>query len=397
MAAGMADASPPPHRPQPVAGGERHGALPARRRWRDGRNRMLHTGHRHAHRAAARTHNHGGRALFRRHEGGARADFGGVPAIRQEQIQKITGMEISVIIPVYNKVDYIDRCLESILTQDFSDFEIVAVDDGSTDGSAAKLDTLAQHDDRVRVFHQPNGGVTAARRHGVAEARGRYIMFADADDMLTPHAMAALHEAIVTSGADEVIGTFTNQYHAHCDSGRRGWHNSDELIGALLSIKNTFCVLWGILFKRQLLEGCLNAPREIIEREDSLMQIKCLMKEPKVWFIADEVYWHEEDVPNTRVEDLRMIRIYDDELRRTLQPKWQVMEPWFLLNQIKVYENFLYKRQFHVLDRYYRPLRQQVDSRVPWLHRLFLALPPRLAYYPLRWFKDRMRKRAQKQ
>ena len=166
---------------------------------------------------------------------------------------------------------------------------------------------------------------------------------------------------------------------------------------ALLSIKNTFCVLWGILFKRQLLEGCLNAPREIIEREDSLMQIKCLMKEPKVWFIADEVYWHEEDVPNTRVEDLRMIRIYDDEMRRTLQPKWQVMEPWFLLNQIKVYENFLYKRQFHVLDRYYRPLRQQVDSRVPWLHRLFLALPPRLAYYPLRWFKDRMRKRAQKQ
>lgn len=306
-------------------------------------------------------------------------------------------MEISVIIPVYNKVDYIDRCLESILTQDFSDFEIVAVDDGSTDGSATKLDTLAQHDDRVRVFHQPNGGVTAARRHGVAEARGRYIMFADADDMLTPHAMAALHKAMVTSGADEVIGTFTNQYHAHCDSGRRGWHNSDELIGALLSIKNTFCVLWGILFKRQLLEGCLNAPREIIEREDSLMQIKCLMKEPKVWFIADEVYWHEEDVPNTRVEDLRMIRIYDDELRRTLQPKWQVMEPWFLLNQIKVYENFLYKRQFHVLDRYYRPLRQQVDSRVPWLHRLFLALPPRLAYYPLRWFKDRMRKRAQRQ
>ena len=80
-------------------------------------------------------------------------------------------MEISVIIPVYNKVDYIDRCLESILTQDFSDFEIVAVDDGSTDGSAAKLDTLAQHDDRVRVFHQPNGGVTAARRHGVACGR----------------------------------------------------------------------------------------------------------------------------------------------------------------------------------------------------------------------------------
>lgn len=304
-------------------------------------------------------------------------------------------MEISVIIPVYNKIDYLERCVDSILEQDFSDFEIVAVNDGSTDGSAAKLDQLAQRDCRVRVFHQTNGGVTAARRHGLNEARGKYVMFADADDMLTPHAMATLHKAITDTGADEVIGTYTNQRHAHCDSKLRAWQPTDELIQAMLGVKRTFCVLWGILFKRQLLEGCLDAPREIIEREDSLMQIKCLMKEPKVWFIADEVYWHEEDVPNQRVEDLKMIRAYDEELKRTLMPKWQAMEPWFRLNQIKVYENFLYKQQFNVLNDYYRPLRKVVDNRVPWVHRFILALPPHLAYYPVKWFKDRMRKRTQ--
>ena len=304
-------------------------------------------------------------------------------------------MEISVIIPVYNKVDYLGRCVDSILRQDFDDFEVIAVDDGSTDGSADKLDLMAQKDGRLRVFHQPNGGVTAARRHGWEEAQGRYVMFADADDLLMPHAMAALHQAITSSGADEVIGTFTNQHHAHCDSGRRGWQDCDELIHALLGIKRTFCVLWGILFKRQLLEGCLDAPREIVEREDSLMQIKCLMKGPCVWFVADEVYWHEEDVPNRRVEDLQMIRIYDDELQRTLQPKWSKMEPWFRLNQIKVYENFLYKRQFHVWTDYYRPLRRLADSRVPLIHRLILTLPPSLAYYPVKWFKERMRKKAQ--
>ena len=72
-------------------------------------------------------------------------------------------MEISVIIPVYNKVDYIDRCLESILTQDFSDFEIVAVDDGSTDGSATKLDTLAQH---AGYFFLLAGGAIHSCRRG---------------------------------------------------------------------------------------------------------------------------------------------------------------------------------------------------------------------------------------
>ncbi len=303
-------------------------------------------------------------------------------------------MEISVIIPVYNKAGYLQRCMDSILTQDFDDFEVVAVDDGSTDGSAAMLDRLAHGDSRLRVVHQPNGGVTAARRHGLQQAQGRYIMFADADDMLMPGAMRALHSAMLQTGADEVVGTFTNQYHTHCDSGRRGWHDSDGLAQALLGIKATFCVLWGILFSRQLLEGCLDAPREIVEREDSLMQIKCLMKQPRVWFVADEVYWHEEDVPNQRVEDLGMIRIYDAELQRTLQPRWQTMEPWFRLNQIKVYENFLYKRQFHVLADYYRPLRRMVDSRVPLIHRLILALPPRLAYWPVRWFKERMRRQV---
>ena len=303
-------------------------------------------------------------------------------------------MEISVIIPVYNKVDYLKRCMDSILTQDFDDFEIVAVDDGSTDGSAALLDRLAQDDSRLRVVHQPNGGVTAARRHGLQQARGRYVMFVDADDMFMPGAMRSLHSAMLQSGADEVIGTFTNQHHIHGDSGRRGWHDSDSLIQALLCIKSTFCVLWGILFKRQLLEGCLDAPREIVEREDSLMQIKCLMKQPRVWFVADEVYWHEEDVPNQRTEDIGMIRIYDEELQRTLAPRWQTMEPWFRLNQIKVYENFIYRRQFGVLAAYYRPLRRLADSRTPWFHRLMLHLPPRLAYWPIRWFKDIMRKRA---
>ena len=75
-------------------------------------------------------------------------------------------MKISVIVPIYNKVEYIERCFRQLLAQDMDDIEVVAVDDGSTDGSGDLCDQLSG-DARLRVFHTPNQGVTAARRYGV--------------------------------------------------------------------------------------------------------------------------------------------------------------------------------------------------------------------------------------
>ena len=187
-------------------------------------------------------------------------------------------MEISVIIPVYNKAEYLMPCINSVLCQDFGSFEVVAVDDGSTDDSAELCDAMAAGDARLRVLHTENGGVTAARRRGVEASQGRYIMFLDADDRLLPGALAATHKAITESGADEVIGTYRTQHGEHCDSGRRGFASHGELIADLLATRNSFCVLWGILYRRELLSGCLDFPRELIEREDIMMQIKILPK-----------------------------------------------------------------------------------------------------------------------
>ena len=227
-------------------------------------------------------------------------------------------MEISIIIPVYNKAEYLDRCFESIFAQDFESFEAVAVDDGSTDGSGQLCDQWAAREPRLRVLHVENGGVTAARRIGFESSQGRYIMFADADDQLTPYALKTMHNAIETTGADEVIGPYDDQYGHRHDSGLRGFVKPEQLIRDILAVRSHFCVLWGIIFRRQLLDGCLTAPRQIVEREDSLMQIKCLMKQPRVFFIAEAAYLHYEDVPNSRRESLDWIRIYDDELRQTL-------------------------------------------------------------------------------
>lgn len=93
---------------------------------------------------------------------------------------------VSVIVPVYNVAPYLPRCVDSILTQDYHDFELILVDDGATDGSGAICDAYGQKDRRIRVLHQQNGGLSAARNTGIDAATGTYLTFIDADDYVAP-------------------------------------------------------------------------------------------------------------------------------------------------------------------------------------------------------------------
>ena len=89
---------------------------------------------------------------------------------------------ISVIVPVYNAEKVLCRCVTSILHQSYSDFEVLLIDDGSSDSSGNICEQFSVEDCRVRVFHQVNGGVSSARNKGLSEARGEYLCFIDSDD-----------------------------------------------------------------------------------------------------------------------------------------------------------------------------------------------------------------------
>ena len=86
-------------------------------------------------------------------------------------------MRISIIIPVYNVEAYLEMCIESVLAQKFTDYEVILVDDGSTDGSGAICDRYVQTDDRIGVIHQKNGGLSCARNVGARAAKGEYLFF----------------------------------------------------------------------------------------------------------------------------------------------------------------------------------------------------------------------------
>ena len=103
---------------------------------------------------------------------------------------------ISVIVPVYNVERYLWECLDSILTQTYRDFELILVDDGSTDASGTICDEYAARDDRIRVIHQANQGQSAARNHGVEFAHGEWIHFVDSDDLIHPQMLEFLLRAV---------------------------------------------------------------------------------------------------------------------------------------------------------------------------------------------------------
>lgn len=109
-------------------------------------------------------------------------------------------MTISIIIPVYNTEAYIPACVESILSQSYSDFEVILIDDGSTDGSGVICDEYARRDCRVRVFHKENGGVSSARNLGLDNASGEWIFFVDSDDQVLPGGLQTMVDCI----SDEV-------------------------------------------------------------------------------------------------------------------------------------------------------------------------------------------------
>lgn len=112
--------------------------------------------------------------------------------------------KITVIVPVYNIMEYLPRCVKSITEQTYDNLEIILVDDGSTDGTGELCDRQAELDDRIRVFHKENGGSSSARNLGLKKATGAYIGFIDSDDYIEPWMFDTLYEGMIRENASIV-------------------------------------------------------------------------------------------------------------------------------------------------------------------------------------------------
>ena len=121
---------------------------------------------------------------------------------------------VSVIVPVFNAVNYLQQCVKGILSQSYQNLELLLVDDGSTDGSGALCDSFARENECIRAFHQSNKGVSAARNLGIQESKGIWVCFVDADDELIP---CGLQQLVESAAGD--VGMVMGGYESYDENG----------------------------------------------------------------------------------------------------------------------------------------------------------------------------------
>ena len=206
---------------------------------------------------------------------------------------------VSIIVPVYNAEETLRRCIESVLNQGFTDFELLLVDDGSTDSSAGICREYENGDRRVRVIHKENTGVSDTRNLGLSEARGTFVQFLDSDDWITPDATSLMIRAARDSGADMVIADFyrvIGDRVAHKgDIEKDGLLSLEEFAGFMMENPADFYygVLWNKLFKREIIaQHGLSMDKTISWCEDFMFNLEYLRHVKTVYALRVPVYYY---------------------------------------------------------------------------------------------------------
>ena len=212
-------------------------------------------------------------------------------------------MFFSVIVPIYKVEEYLRTCIESVLNQTFSDFELILVDDGSPDKCPEICDEYAKRDERIKVVHKENGGLVSARQAGIKVAEGLYIFNLDGDDSICEDALESAHKIINETNADIVSFCYR-----HCTNGQigdvveenvlEGLYNKSQIeeriYPKLLSDKNMehiFYFLWGKAIKKDLvLKHQLNVNPAISLGEDLSCMVPCYLEAQSVYMSKKAIY-----------------------------------------------------------------------------------------------------------
>lgn len=208
--------------------------------------------------------------------------------------------KISVIVPVYNVEKYIPRCIDSILAQTFTDFKLLLIDDGSQDLSGKICDEYAKKDNRIKVFHKENGGVSSARNAGLDNAQGEWIIFVDSDDWIEPCLVTNVIHIISENNVDLVCWNYFIDHNENC--------NPRGLIDEKLKVKKKEEVeqllrmtiypdyykyinepaydmvpIWNKIYKKEILNNSnISFDVNLRRAEDALFNIKYLKKVSRV-------------------------------------------------------------------------------------------------------------------
>lgn len=230
---------------------------------------------------------------------------------------------ISIIIPVYNVQDYIRRCLDSILAQTYDNLEILLIDDGSTDKSGTIADEYSCLDDRIKVFHKKNTGLSAARNYGIQRAKGEYIAFIDSDDYVSEYFIEILYNLIQKYGAQISVCSYVHGENCRFPSQKR---NKVFCIGVEECLKTWHgkwrsleTVVWNKLYHKSIFEGAEEVFPKGKIHEDILTTHLLVANCKKIVFTTEKLYAYvirKGSLVNGKVSVMGMNALSDAQERR---------------------------------------------------------------------------------
>lgn len=239
--------------------------------------------------------------------------------------------KISVIVPVYNVEKYLCSCIDSILAQTFTDFELLLIDDGSRDKSGEICDEYANKDCRVKVFHKENGGVSSARNLGIDESKGEYLFFVDSDDIISIFYIEMFVNYIKKNDSVCVVCKYTNRLSLlknQIDSIKTKEMTSSEFLDEIwISEGKLDGYLWNKMFKRKILIDLnIRFDEKVSIWEDMLFVVEYFVNISTVVFV-DAVLYYYRDTMNSAVKQhgtskkiekifvcLKMLRLDNDSI-----------------------------------------------------------------------------------
>lgn len=196
---------------------------------------------------------------------------------------------VSIIIPVYNAEKYLNRCIESVISQTYNNIEILLIDDGSTDKSGEICDIYAKNDSRIKVVHKKNSGVSDSRNLGIAEAKGKYIYFIDSDDYIDNN---MIEELINNIGEVDIIKSSRRAIKGNKEKeiSINGEYSSEQFVKQVIS-GNIGGHCWGYLFSRDIIKD-LTFDTNTFCMEDTIFTINCVLRAKKIKCIDSCFYNH---------------------------------------------------------------------------------------------------------
>lgn len=211
-------------------------------------------------------------------------------------------VEISIIVPVYNAEDRIEKCLISLINQTYNNIEIILINDGSTDNSLNICEQYKIKDNRIRIINKINGGVSSARNRGILESHGKYIVFVDSDDYVDSRMCEKMREAIIKNDSDLVIASYYTIYEDEIMK-----HEClEKSYGSIEEMKEDFeliyldCFLnspWNKLFKKDKIMDFFNEDMHYFE--DYYFNLIYIDKIKKIETIKEAFYYYKEDSPSS--------------------------------------------------------------------------------------------------